>query len=1031
MSKKLVSVCSLLVVTALTGTVLADTKNWTNTNPANDSWCEPGNWNPSGVPGPGDFAIIGPDSPSRGPIIDCDVTVDSIQGPDPCAPNTQVVDVCDANLTAGTWRWDLGAGTATINVTGSSNVTIGGDSWRGCEEGLGTLNISGNPTIVVAGSVRGADRAGSWHLNMSGGRLEALQLTIGDNGGGTINLSGGTIFLGEDLELGGFRGSDPITVNVTGGVMRIAEQFQLPSNENRAGVVRVNLYGGLIDCNEFVHGSVIEGGWTGTDDWRLDIEQGELRIKGDVRDEIDANVAAGQITAYEREGVVKVELVDGNTVVTTIAPDPNRALEPRPGDLSVNVDPNALLTWKPAVNAATHHIYLGTDFDDVNTADTTSSLYMTSKPVDQNSYDPNGPGPLSLLTTYYWRIDEANGASLWKGRTWEFTTRGVIIDSNMLVWYKFDEVSGIVAADSSGYGNHGPITVEDLAPAKWEPEGGQDGGALRYEGDTAVQVPSSVLSNIGTGVTFAVWLKDSYKSGDDNWVFDTGAGGQYGPYHAQVADGQNPQALRGWHMWTFAKDEAADEMKIYFDGEPVASKTGVLDTLANLRNTPFRIGGGTWENYSYVGTIDDFRVFDYALSDLKVAELYRGGGLGNAWAPKPFNRAQNVVRDVTLEWSAGSFAVTHDVFFGTSFDDVNDATTSTAVIYKGSKSLGDESYEPGILILTQEYFWRVDEVNTADVNSPWKGNVWSFTVGSFLVVEDMEDYDDDASMPENPINETWIDGWWNNTGSTVYLEYGSGATVHSGAKSMWLEYDNNYGEPVENYSEIYANTATGDKNLGCGRDWTEVGVKALALFFYGDPDNDVEPLYVVLEDTSGANSVSNYGDLGQELSDITVAEWRQWDIALQDFNDGGVNIKDVNKVYIGLGDRDNPVAGGTGVLYIDDIRLYLPRCVPHLAKPGVDLSNNCIVDLVEIRLMAAEWLKSDTDLGAVTAPNAPVLHYKFDEPNGTTIYDYSGKNYHGTFFTDMNRVPTEISGRIEPGWDGTSFHFSARIQYLT
>jgi len=46
---------------------------------------------------------------------------------------------------------------------------------------------------------------------------------------------------------------------------------------------------------------------------------------------------------------------------------------------------------------------------------------------------------------------------------------------------------------------------------------------------------------------------------------------------------------------------------------------------------------------------------------------------------------------------------------------------------------------------------------------------------------------------------------------------------------------------------------------------------------------------------------------------------------LQEFADKGVNLTDVDKIAIGLGSTGGAAAGGSGVIYIDDIRLYRTR----------------------------------------------------------------------------------------------------------
>jgi hypothetical protein len=120
----------------------------------------------------------------------------------------------------------------------------------------------------------------------------------------------------------------------------------------------------------------------------------------------------------------------------------------------------------------------------------------------------------------------------------------------------------------------------------------------------------------------------------------------------------------------------------------------------------------------------------------------------NAYDPDPPDEAEDVnYLGVTLSWLPGLWAVNdgngHEVYFGTSWDEVNDANTSTEGVYRGS-GVGvvsgpdvNNRYSyvvPGgdlPLALGGIYYWRIDEVNdnyVGPVPKPWKGDVWSFTV---------------------------------------------------------------------------------------------------------------------------------------------------------------------------------------------------------------------------------------------------------------------------------------------------------------
>ncbi|MBN2131760.1 MAG: LamG domain-containing protein, partial [Sedimentisphaerales bacterium] len=84
-----------------------------------------------------------------------------------------------------------------------------------------------------------------------------------------------------------------------------------------------------------------------------------------------------------------------------------------------------------------------------------------------------------------------------------------------------------------------------------------------------------------------------------------------------------------------------------------------------------------------------------------------------------------------LTWQGGDFAVSHDVYIGTDFDAVNEATRDSdhfaANVTDTELMIGFPTMPvPGGLVPGTTYYWRVDAVNEADENSPWKGAVWSF-----------------------------------------------------------------------------------------------------------------------------------------------------------------------------------------------------------------------------------------------------------------------------------------------------------------
>jgi len=102
-------------------------------------------------------------------------------------------------------------------------------------------------------------------------------------------------------------------------------------------------------------------------------------------------------------------------------------------------------------------------------------------------------------------------------------------------------------------------------------------------------------------------------------------------------------------------------------------------------------------------------------------------------ATRPDPKDGSMIADtwVNLAWAPGEFAVSHDVYLSDNFDGVNDGTEAAFRGNQGSTTFiaGFAGFPfPDGLVPGTTYYWRVDEVNDADPNSPWKGSVWSFSI---------------------------------------------------------------------------------------------------------------------------------------------------------------------------------------------------------------------------------------------------------------------------------------------------------------
>jgi hypothetical protein len=90
----------------------------------------------------------------------------------------------------------------------------------------------------------------------------------------------------------------------------------------------------------------------------------------------------------------------------------------------------------------------------------------------------------------------------------------------------------------------------------------------------------------------------------------------------------------------------------------------------------------------------------------------------------------------------------------------------------------------------------------------------------------------------------------------------------------------------------------------------------------GIASNAAEPLYVAVSNSTGNPAVVVHDDPAAAQIDT----WTEWVIPLSAFADQGIVLTNVDSIALGLGNRGNTtVAGGSGKMFFDDIRLYRSR----------------------------------------------------------------------------------------------------------
>jgi len=411
------------------------------------------------------------------------------------------------------------------------------------------------------------------------------------------------------------------------------------------------------------------------------------------------------------------------------------------------------------------------------------------------------------------------------------------------------------------------------------------------------------------GTTY-YWRIDEVNNADPNspwkgdvWSFSIPPRTAYSP---TPADGAESVALNAKLTWTAGY--GAKLHTVYFGDS--------FDDVNNATSGGTLVGATTYSP----SPLKSAKVYYWRVDESDPPNMYKGQvwsftTLGAVHNPYPSNGTAGAEMNAILSWTPSDHAASHQLYFGTNKEAVRKANT-TSPEYKGTRALDAESYDPGLLAWDSTYYWRIDEVNNVNPDSPWKGPVWSFTTDGFLMVDGFESCNDmdPPALQSRRIFETWIDGFGTTTNGALVGNdlppYAEKTIVHSGAQSMPYAYNNNL-----KYSEATM-TLT-----GIARDWTRQGVGGLSLWFRGVTANAAERMYVAINGTAVVYRT--------DPAAVQTAAWTEWVIPLQQFANLGVNLANVTSISIGIGTKGNTTApGGSGKMYFDDIRLYRARTTP-------------------------------------------------------------------------------------------------------
>jgi hypothetical protein len=405
-----------------------------------------------------------------------------------------------------------------------------------------------------------------------------------------------------------------------------------------------------------------------------------------------------------------------------------KAAGPSPADGSIDVSRDVVLSWRPGLFAAPtngHKVYLSENIDDVKNgvgAITTSTT----------SYDP---GRLDFGTTYYWRVDEVNGApdyGVYEGSLWRFTTE--------LFAYPIENITATASSSAATKGPENTINGSGL-----------DANDLHSNEETDMWL--SGAEPLGAWIEYE--FDKTYKL-HEMWVWNSN---------------QTIESILGFGL---------RDVTIEYSTNGTDYTT--LGTTVEFARAPGTAGyahdtidfGGLGAKYVRLTATSNWGGIlpQYGLSEVRFLYIPV-----NATEPYPDSGATGVVRDVVLGWKAGREVVTHDLYISTDEQAVIDGTAPVVTV-------AETSYGPLALDLDM---------------TTWPSALWSFTTSDHIVVDDFESYNDlDPGDPASKrIFNVWIDGFQVPTnGSLVGYEnppFCEQTIVYGGKQSMPFFYNNTGG----------------------------------------------------------------------------------------------------------------------------------------------------------------------------------------------------------------------------------------------
>ncbi|MGS2741267.1 LamG-like jellyroll fold domain-containing protein [Sinomicrobium sp. M5D2P17] len=406
---------------------------------------------------------------------------------------------------------------------------------------------------------------------------------------------------------------------------------------------------------------------------------------------------------------------------------PDIPASPSPEDGSGYIETSGLqMRWAGSENTEEYTLYFSADPDSLAEVATTTDAFYEADTLEAG-------------TTYYWRVDAVNELGTTIGEVWSFNTISHFPEGPVGTWL-MDEQDGPAIIDSSDYGNQGEIRNTDNYIRV---EGKVNKAVNLVSGETTshIRIPhEDHLYPARQSFSISLWMKatapteSAYLVHKGTFAKDetTGATGKW--YGIEIKEGDirfavddditktqvsadaAPFFTGEWVHLVVVRDTDGQKLKLYRDGELLNEVTD--NTLETIGQTdPVIIGNSSDLNTPFRGDLDEFRMFNYGLSQQEILELYQTEPTPlQTRAPHPSDAAvlEGFGENTEANWTGGINTSSYKIYIGTDAENMSLA---------GETDVESPGFSFKDLQRDTDYFWRVDAVGPEGVTT---GKTWTF-----------------------------------------------------------------------------------------------------------------------------------------------------------------------------------------------------------------------------------------------------------------------------------------------------------------